>query len=782
MTGKFVEKTGKFRLGGWTVDPSLDHITRGCDQVSLQPQVMDLLVYLCRHQGEVISTDELLSHIWGDRVVTRSSIYSSLKQLRSALGDDVRDPKYIATIPKRGYRLIADVDFAGEHSLAGVEVANVGETRRFRAKGSPVRVLSLAAILFILIAVLLASHYRTAPGEAGVAPQPPPERSIAVLPFKDLSPGKVNQHFSEGVSGEIINMISRHPNLKVVGRTSSFQFRDPEIDLREIGRRLGVAFVLEGSIYREDDHFRISAYLTEANEGNEVWSRHFDTPIDDVIDIQEQIAASIVKELELADLPAYGRDQVRALPGQPQREAYELLLLARHRINQGGQSANLAVSLLQQALEIDPEFPQARVELAYALHAQPPKQGLANRNSLDGPVMRQAEMALALDPYLAGAYAMIGTLHYINAWNGFDVVENVIRAEANFKRALELNPNNARALLWFSGLKRLQGKPWLESVALANKAVELEPLWVFAVEHYLHLIEQLPAYQDEQELKVKRVKSGWINSSSGSKHLESRLLLMDGELAAALEILEQDHPHENSDLRGQYLHDWTHAYLGNLKTEWEYRPDNTTRSFRSLLLAKDKNTPDLCAGFEELHGNTQFINSCGFLYLISGRYNQAADALELGIPAEETAFLAKFGHTFIYMDNSALNLATVNHLRGDQASTERYVHMVESFIGTISEEGKLQATFLEPTRALCSALSGREEAAFSHLSSAINQGFMDYRLFMHPVWLNYRNDERFLSILTQWLTAVNFEREKLGMKSLQPNPAIGPGELPFILE
>src|SRR5215470_302065 len=207
-----------WRIGEWRVDPDLDELARAEQTIRLEPRTMRLLLYLAAHAGRVVDVQQLLEEVWPNVVVTQSSVYQAVLQLRRILGDDTEHPSYIENVPRRGYRLIAPVAPWDTPSAAAEQPA-VG-------------------------------HAHQAALGHNVGNVPAPEKSIAVLPFTNPSSDQENEYFGEGLAEEILNALSHIPELRVAARSSSFSFKNRGVNVSEIAERLHVATVLEGSVRR----------------------------------------------------------------------------------------------------------------------------------------------------------------------------------------------------------------------------------------------------------------------------------------------------------------------------------------------------------------------------------------------------------------------------------------------------------------------------------------------------------------------------------------------------
>jgi TolB-like protein len=290
------------------------------------------------------------------------------------------------------------------------------------------------------------------------------DKSIAVLPFSDMSEKKDQEYFADGMAEEIIDLLVKIPGLKVISRTSSFQFKGKTEDLRSIGSQLGVAYVLEGSVRKAGDHLRVTAQLINAQDGTHLWSQTYDRDLSDVLKMQDEIAVSLVRALQIE---VSARD-IASRPALRNTESYTLFLQGLHALDRFDQQGiELAVSDFERVLELDPSFAPAELGLgnAYFVLGQygfmPPaiafqKDRLAN------------ERALKLDPDFAIAHARLGEIHRVYDWDWPS-------AEREIKQALALAPADGDILFFASGLSLSMGR-WDEAVKQANAALAQDPL------------------------------------------------------------------------------------------------------------------------------------------------------------------------------------------------------------------------------------------------------------------------------------------------------------------
>ena len=345
------------RIGAWRVDPSLDEISKGAKAVRLEPRAMRLLVCLAEHAGQVVSVEQLLREAWKDVIVTPDSVYHVIATLRRLLGDDGKDCSYIATVPRRGYRLVAPVArWAGQNSTdPAVEAPTV--THAVAPTGSSfwrsrvvLSTLVALALGYVVIDKFWLSRPSTVEHPAAAASTNALDRSIAVLPFVDMSEQRDQEYFADGMAEQVLDLLATIPALKVIGRTSSFQFKGKNEDLRAIGAKLGVAYLLEGSVRKSGNRVRVTAQLLDSHDGTHRWSGTYDRDVGDVLKMQEEIAAGLVRALQIT----IGADDLQGRP-IANSDAYNLYLRGRYALNRlDKEGFDEAARYFQQSLDLDP--------------------------------------------------------------------------------------------------------------------------------------------------------------------------------------------------------------------------------------------------------------------------------------------------------------------------------------------------------------------------------------------------------------------------------------------
>ncbi|MBC8028375.1 MAG: winged helix-turn-helix domain-containing protein [Steroidobacteraceae bacterium] len=271
------------RIGEWRLDSQAGQLTRGDRTERLEARTLRLLVFLANRAGDTVSVDELLDHVWSGVVVTQDSVYQAVTALRRLLGDDAKQPTYIATVPRLGYRLIAPVSPWSDEPLAISPSPVVSPSRPRPA------LLQLAAAVGILMLVAGLFAWRTAG---------PSSKSVAVLPFLDLTTQEMKEeYFADGLTEALIDHLSKLPDFDVPSPTASYYYKDKALPVGQIGRELDVRYLLDGSLRESGDTMRISARLVRASDGFVVWSAGFDAPKSDRVKVQDEVASQVAQSV-----------------------------------------------------------------------------------------------------------------------------------------------------------------------------------------------------------------------------------------------------------------------------------------------------------------------------------------------------------------------------------------------------------------------------------------------------------------------------------------------------
>jgi len=259
---------------------------------------MRLLLCLAEHAGVVVSIDDLLNQVWSGVIVSPDSVYQAVASLRRQLGDDPKQPSYIATVPRLGYRMVAAVSPWVDQSITEPAPASTSDAKTRGLRLRPGFTLAAGAGLCLAVIVALVLPGKVVNSHS--APPPiaaQPQRSIAVLPFLDLTEGMHEETFADGMTEELIDKLSKIPGLRVPSPTSSFYFKGKQISVAEIAKTLGVAYVLDGSVRKSGARLRVATRLIRADNGYVVWSETYDRLLDDILMVQDDIAGKVTKAL-----------------------------------------------------------------------------------------------------------------------------------------------------------------------------------------------------------------------------------------------------------------------------------------------------------------------------------------------------------------------------------------------------------------------------------------------------------------------------------------------------
>jgi TolB-like protein len=425
----------QFVFGECVLDTSRRELLRGSEAVAVGPQVFDLLIHMIENRDRVVSKDELFDLIWRGRTVSESTLTSHVNFARRAIGDTGEEQRLIRTIPRKGFRFVADVREAPPASAAASSLAEAASSY------SPVTSLGALAL--------------------------PDQPSVAVLPFLNLSGDPDQDYFADGVVEDVIGALSRMQWLFVIARNSSFTYKGCAVDVKQVGRELGVRYVLEGSVRKAGTRVRVTGQLIDATTGAHLWAERFDSTLDDIFDLHDELATSVVGAIA----PQLERAEIQRAKHKPtaKLDAYDYYLRGMASFHRGNREGmNEALPLFYQAIERDPNFASGYAMASACLFWTKFNGWVADRLQAMAEGARLAHRAIELGKDDAVALARGG--HALANFVG-DLESGI----ALIDRALFLNRNLAAA--WFLGgfVRIMQGEPDNAIVRLAY-AMRLSPL------------------------------------------------------------------------------------------------------------------------------------------------------------------------------------------------------------------------------------------------------------------------------------------------------------------
>jgi len=511
-------QVNSLRFGAYEFDLRAGELRKHGMRIKLQEQPCQILAILLEHRGEMVTREELQSRLWPSNTFVDfdHSLNTAVMRLREALSDSSENPRFIETLPRRGYRFVAPVE---EKSAPLIEshppqTARLGASPTANPNENPA--LSLASpefpataakksdrvlrprlfslTIFLIVIVLAASfgfRYLPRPSVA-VAPQGR-MTSLVVLPFENLSADKDQAYFADGMTDELIAHLAKIRSLRVISRTSSMEYKGTHKALSQIARDLNVDSVVEGTVLRSGDRVRITAELVQVATDRHLWAETYESQLGDILTLQSHVASAIVNEIRVKLTP---EDQVRLATTRPvSTQSYENYLKGRYYWNKRSQEGlTKAIDYFQLAIEKDPNYALAYAGLAdcysiigSAIVGTVPASGVA-------PQARAAALkSLELDDTLAEAHTSLATVRFNYDWDWN-------AAASGFRRAVELNPSYATAYQRNSLYLMSMGRT-SESIAEMNRAHDLDPLsismnfslgWrLYMAREYDQAIEQL---------------------------------------------------------------------------------------------------------------------------------------------------------------------------------------------------------------------------------------------------------------------------------------------------
>ena len=509
------------RFGVFEADFEAGELRKHGMRLKLPQQAFRVLQVLIERPNEVISREELRQSLWpADTFVEFDhGLNNAVNRLRDVLGDDAQSPRFIETLPRRGYRFIAsiirDLEPASAPPLAEVEPQ---QTPRFAPRHMAVFAVTLAIVAALVVVVLRPGWLSLSRGAGD-----PPVHALAVLPFLNLSGDPAQDYFADGMTEALIVELSTLGGVRVISRTSSMQYKAVNKPVADIADELGVDAVVEGSVLRDGNRMRVTVQLVGARSDSNLWTQSFEREIDTILVFQRDVARTIA---EAIDVTVGGP---RRAVGRVDPEVYELYLRGRHLLNRRTEAdLQKALEYFELVIKKDPGNARAHAAVAAAWEAMSdwnnfvaPREGLPKAKAA-------AQRALELDGSLAEAHVRLAFVNEAYEWRLPD-------AEAGYKRALELDPNLAEAYQHYSLFLSRLGRGE-ESVEMGRRAHQLDPLSMAVnVEYGTRLLDT--GKRDEALRHLQRtveLDPNYYDTYVHLSHVFEALGRPDDQVAAAL--------------------------------------------------------------------------------------------------------------------------------------------------------------------------------------------------------------------------------------------------------
>lgn len=539
------------RFGVFELDSQAGELRRQGARVKLQEQPLLILRILLENPGRVVTREDLRRQIWpADTFVEFDhGLYSALARLRDALGDSAESPRFIETLPRRGYRFIAPVEAVATAppKSASPAIGKQKSSRRYLA-----RALAGVALATCLILALLFTD--VIPRNWGLSRGARPIRSLAVLPLENLSGDPAQEYFADGLTDELITTLAQLGNVQVISRSSVMRFKGTKTPLSQIARELHVDAIVEGSVVRSGQHVRITAQLVDAATDKHIWAHSYERDLRDVLALQGEVAGAIANEVS-GKLTPRQRERM-SVPHPANPEAYAAYLKGRYFIHnqRSSEGARKGLEYSLQAAQIDPDWPLAYAGLADSyisasyLSALRPNEALPKAKSA-------AEKALQLDPDLAEAHVALGAV--LESLD-FDYAA----AKREFKRAIELSPSSSYAHQSYADYLGNLGRTD-EAISEIKLAQQLDPMSFYVSRDVGRILyearqydEALRALQEAAEMSPDSpVVYNWMSWTYDKEGIIAQSIEMDlkdeaANGASAEKLFKLRKAYENSGQRG----------------------------------------------------------------------------------------------------------------------------------------------------------------------------------------------------------------------------------------
>jgi TolB-like protein/DNA-binding winged helix-turn-helix (wHTH) protein len=776
-------------VGDLRVDVGQQRVLRADRDIELPNLSFQLLVALVEAAPNVLSNELLMARVWPGLIVSPETVNKRVKLLRDALGDEAQEPRYIAGVRSRGYRLVAAVtrkesrpaiDAVLSHAIAdqapAIEqplvptAADTDAPAPARRRHGRSLTWGIALGLILVLAIAVGLRYRFFATGTPVSPSASSARTIAVLPFDSISAEASDGYLAQGLPEMILNRLSHVEGLAVIARTSSFALPTKTMDSREIGRRLNSGYLVGGSVQREGDRLRVNVQLVDVSTGLMVWSSRFDRPLQEIFNLEDEISD------QLADAIALRTGSGKPTPVVKERshdvEAYLAFLKGRTLLGRFTvPESEAAVPYFENAIRLDPQFAAAYASL-YDAHMQAAdgrSQDLAALNERYRPLIEQA---LAIDPQSGSAYFARAM------WGSID--PNI--READFRRGVELDPSNGRGLTAYADFLKndTPTEKWEECQRMLRRALQIDPMSPWA--HFKAAVWATEAGVSKTVVVERRVLDVLELDPNFVPALDrygKYRWLFDGKLAEAVSFeehaiaLNPDEPWIRQRAVAIYLD------LGDEAAARDVAAGTPGGSDRAkLLLAMyrgDWRAAGLAAMGESpwndhnVFDDWQAGEALRDYAIRTGEWARSIQILEakyeLSTNPQASLALENFRQAFYVSQLLAAS--------GQRAQASELRHAVATW--NDSHEAALGSVYARRLRAGMLVTDGDSGAALSELEASFRSGDYEawwYTLQYDPVWAPLHDDPRFKAIAADVRHYVDLQRielETLRRKGLVPS-------------
>jgi TolB-like protein/DNA-binding winged helix-turn-helix (wHTH) protein/tetratricopeptide (TPR) repeat protein len=493
----------RFEFEDFELDRSAYELRRAGTVVHLERIPLELLFVLIERRGQLVTRQEIFERIWGKGVFvdTDNSINTAVNKIRRALNDDAEKPRFVVTVPARGYRFIAPireesptaptpeanpvaavadaspisaVAEANPTADAAVETSPITITkadmplRKDRRRGILWSIGGIALIIAVIVVIeQLSLRPRTTTASFPRTQSPalplPDKPSIAVLPFTNMSDDPKQEYFSDGITEDLITALSKLPVLFVIARNSTFTYKGKAVNVQQVGRELGVQYVLEGSVRKADNRVRVTAQLADATTGDHLWAERYDGPLQDIFAVQDSIVQRIMTTLNLEFTLVHQGWQFQRHTDNP--EAYDDVLRGLVLLTPTKEGNLKARQMFEKAIELDPKYASAYADLGFSYLLGWISQWSPDPHTLDRAFQLE-QQAIALDDSLASAHRVLAETYLYK--------KQYDEATAEAERVIALDPNSAAGYNALAQIMDFSGKP-AEVIGLEQKAIRLDP-------------------------------------------------------------------------------------------------------------------------------------------------------------------------------------------------------------------------------------------------------------------------------------------------------------------